>query len=42
MKQIAGLIVKVLSNLDDEKVYKQVRQQVNEICNKFPVPGITK
>ncbi len=42
MKQIARLIVKVLSNLDDEKVYKQVRQQVDEICNKFPVPGITK
>jgi glycine hydroxymethyltransferase len=42
MKLIAGLIVRVLSNLGNEKVSNEVRQQVNEICDKFPVPGITK
>jgi glycine hydroxymethyltransferase len=42
MKQIAGLIVKVLFKLDDDTVCRQVRQQVNEICEKFPVPGITR
>jgi len=42
MKLIARLIVRVLSNLGDEKIYDEVRQQVSEICNGFPVPGITK
>ena len=41
MKLIAGFIFKVLTNLDNEKISSEVRQQVNEICNKFPVPGIT-
>ena len=40
MKLIAQLTVKVLSNIDDEKLHKKIRQQVNETCNKFPVPGI--
>ena len=42
MKLIASLIVRVLSNLGNEKINDEVRQQVNELCNKFPVPGITK
>jgi glycine hydroxymethyltransferase len=42
MKLIAGLIVRVLSNLGNEKINEEVRGQVNEICNRFPVPGITK
>jgi glycine hydroxymethyltransferase len=41
VKSIARLIVKVLSNLGDENINNEVRQQVNVICNKFPVPGIT-
>jgi glycine hydroxymethyltransferase len=41
VKSIARLIVKVLSNLGDENINNEVRQQVNEMCNKFPVPGIT-
>jgi hypothetical protein len=32
----------VLSSLGNENIYDEVRQQVNEICNRFPVPGITK
>ncbi len=42
IKLIAHLIVRVLSNLDNEKIYDEVRQQVNEVCNRFPVPGITR
>lgn len=42
IKLIAGLIVRVFSNLGNEKINEEVRQQVNEICNKFPVPGITR
>ena len=41
MKQIAGLIAKIVANPDNKKVHKEVRQQVNEICSNFPVPGIT-
>lgn len=41
IKLIAGLIVRVFSNLGNEKINGEVRQQVNEICSKFPVPGIT-
>jgi glycine hydroxymethyltransferase len=40
MKLIAQLIVKGLSNIDDEKLHKKIKQQVNEICGKFPMPGI--
>jgi glycine hydroxymethyltransferase len=42
IKLIARLIVRVLSSLGNENIYDEVRQQVNEICNRFPVPGITK
>ena len=40
IKQVAQLIVRVLSNLANKKAYKEVRLQVSEICNRFPVPGI--
>ncbi|MBN1693440.1 MAG: serine hydroxymethyltransferase [Dehalococcoidales bacterium] len=40
MQQIADLIVKVIRNIDKEKVIEEVRQQVAEICRRFPVPGI--
>jgi len=42
MKLIARLIVSVLSDLGNEKLYDEVRQQVNDICNRYPVPGITE
>jgi len=42
IKLIASLIVRVFSNLGNEKINEEIRQQVNEICNKFPVPGITR
>lgn len=41
MKLIAQLIVRVLSNIGNEKIYEEVLHQVKGICNKFPVPGIT-
>ena len=42
VKLIARLIVSVLSDLGNEKLYDGVRQQVNDICNRYPVPGITE
>ena len=40
MKIIAGLIVRVLNSPDDEKVRQEVRQEVEQMCRNFPVPGI--
>jgi glycine hydroxymethyltransferase len=40
MKQIAALIVKVISHHDDKKVLEEVRQEVAQLCRRFPVPGI--
>jgi len=40
MKQIALLIVKVISNIDNLEIGKEVRQEVSQICHRFPVPGI--
>ena len=40
MKQIASLIVKVITNTDNPDVQSQVKQEVSQICSRFPVPGI--
>jgi glycine hydroxymethyltransferase len=40
MKQIAALLVKVIKNIDNKKVIEEVRQEVANICRRFPVPGI--
>lgn len=38
MRQIGILIAKVIKNLGDEKVYKEVTQNVKDLTAKFPVP----
>lgn len=40
MKLVAGLIVRVLNNPDDEKIRREVRGEVEQMCSGFPVPGI--
>ena len=40
MKQIAGLIVKVLEKPDDEANILSVKEAVTCMCTAFPVPGI--
>ena len=40
MKHIASLIVKVLTNIGDPELHKQVQQEVSQICSRFPTPGI--
>jgi len=37
MRKIAGWINEVLSNIDDEKVIRKVRQEVKELCEAFPL-----
>jgi len=40
MKRIASLMVKVITDIDNQNIQNQVRQEVREICRRFPVPGI--
>jgi len=40
MKRIASFIAKVLSHLGDEKVQEEVRQDVREMCQRHPIPGL--
>ena len=40
MKRFASLIVKVLSSSEGKHVQEQVRQEVRETCQQFPVPGM--
>ncbi len=39
MKQIAGLIFKVISNMDSKTMEQEVKKEVDGICSRFPVPG---
>ena len=41
MKRIAALIVKVITNIGDQKIQKQAKEEVSGICSRFPVPGIS-
>ena len=41
MKHIAQLIIKVLSNIGDEKTYQEARQETEDISSRFPVPGLS-
>lgn len=40
LKRTASLIAKVITNIGDTKIQKQVKEEVSEICSRFPVPGI--
>ena len=39
-KAIATLILKVLQNIEDSKVEKEVQEEVLSLTSRFPVPGI--
>ena len=39
-KVIAALILKVLQNIEDSKVEKEVQEEVLSLTSRFPVPGI--
>jgi glycine hydroxymethyltransferase len=41
MKHIAALIVKVITNIGNQDIHNQVKQEVTQMCHRFPVPGIT-
>ncbi len=40
MKLIASFTAKVLSPTGGKQAQKQVRQEVLEMCQRFPIPGL--
>jgi glycine hydroxymethyltransferase len=40
MKRIASLIARVLSPSGDKRAQEQTRQEVREMCQQFPIPGL--
>ncbi|MFH1662719.1 MAG: serine hydroxymethyltransferase [Chloroflexota bacterium] len=40
MKRIAALIVNIINHIDNLDTQKQVREEVIQMCQLFPVPGI--
>jgi len=40
IKQIAAMIIKILAHIDNTKIQKEARDEVSQICSRFPVPGI--
>jgi len=40
IRRIAALIARVLTNFGDDGVIRQVRREVEEISDRFPIPGV--
>jgi len=40
MERIAEWIDRVISNISDTEMHKKIKEEVREMCLKFPVPGI--
>ena len=39
VQQVADFIIRVLSHLDDHSIHEEIRQEVENICKNFPIPG---
>jgi len=40
MRHIAGWMMRIISNIDDQGVQRQVKDEVSQLCQRFPTPGI--
>ena len=40
IRELAHMIVRRLSHLDDEVVRDEIRKRVDDMCRRFPVPGL--
>ena len=40
MRRVASLIVKVLSSSADKRTQEQVRLEIRDLCQQFPIPGL--
>jgi glycine hydroxymethyltransferase len=41
VRKVAKLIIRVLTNIGNERIYKEVRDTVDDITSRFPVPGLS-
>ncbi|MFH1284205.1 MAG: serine hydroxymethyltransferase [Candidatus Peregrinibacteria bacterium] len=41
MERIADWLDRVISNISDTELHKKIKEEVKEMCLRFPVPGIT-
>jgi glycine hydroxymethyltransferase len=39
-RTVAQLIVKVLNNIDDSRIHQEVRNAVDDLSRRFPIPGL--
>lgn len=40
MRRVASLIIKVLSSAADKRTQEQVRLEIRDLCQQFPIPGL--
>lgn len=40
MKKIAAWIVAIISHIDDKNIHSRIKEEVLQLCSRFPVPGI--
>ena len=40
VKEVARLIIKTLTNMEDESTHRQVAKEVKDLTGRFPVPGL--
>jgi glycine hydroxymethyltransferase len=40
MRRVASLIIKVLSSAADKATQEQVRLEIRDLCQQFPIPGL--
>ena len=40
MKKLAGWMVEIIENVEDESVVERVRGEVSDLCAQFPAPGL--
>jgi glycine hydroxymethyltransferase len=41
VRKVAKLIIRVLTNIGNESIYKEVRDAVDDVTSRFPVPGLS-
>ena len=41
VRKVAKLIIRMLTNIGNESIYKEVRDTVDDITSRFPVPGLS-
>lgn len=40
MKLVASLIVRIITDINNQAARQQVREEVKQVCSRFPIPGV--